>query len=123
MKEFIDTSKIKWRCAEGLPAGVYEKILSTDAKTGSHSRLVKFDPGVRTEGRLCHDFWEEILILEGNLEDLYNNQLLEKGFYTCRAPGVKHGPYGSSRGCVVFEVRNYYEGDKRVRGEQAQVVP
>jgi hypothetical protein len=114
MKEFIDTRAIQWRSAEGLPGGVYEKVVSMDKKTGSHSRLIKFEPGVRTEGTLAHAFWEEILVLEGDLEDIPTSQILRKGFYTCRPPGVQHGPYRSSKGCIVFEVRNYYEGEKRV---------
>lgn len=108
----MDTEDIPWRALEGFPKGVYGKILSMNEKTGSHTRLVRFDPGVETRETLVHDFWEEILILEGEIIDLPNNEVFGKGCYTCRPPGVKHGPYKTLKGCIVFEVRNYYNGQK-----------
>lgn len=111
-REFIDTKNIPWQPLENFPKGVVAKILSTDEKKGSHTRMVRFDPGVETKEALAHDFWEEILVLEGELIDISTNELFEKGFYTCRSPGIRHGPYKTSKGCTVFEVRNYYDGSK-----------
>jgi len=111
-REFIDTEQISWQPLENFPEGVVGKILSMDEKTGSHTRMVRFDPGVETKEAFVHDFWEEILILEGELIDIPNNEVFSKGYYTCRAPGIKHGPYKTSKGCTVFEVRNYYDGSK-----------
>ena len=111
-REFIDTKNIPWQSLEDFPEGVHGKILSMDEQTGSHTRMVTFDPEVETREALVHDFWEEILILEGDLVDIPNNEVFGKGFYTCRPPGVKHGPYKTLKGCTVFEVRNYYNSPK-----------
>jgi hypothetical protein len=114
MKEFKNTEDIPWHAIEGFPEGFWQKILSADEDTGSHTRMVRFGAGAETEGTLEHDFWEEILILEGELIDIPNGEVFGKGYYTCRPPGVKHGPYKTTKGCLVFEVRNYAKGRKKM---------
>ncbi len=106
--EFIDPdTNFPWQPVAGDTLGIKEKILSADPETGSYTRLLKFPPGIRTKETLCHDFWEEVLILEGELIDLGKKQTYGAGFYACRPPGMKHGPYEIPRGCVTFEIRYY----------------
>ena len=106
--EFVDTDTyFQWRPVEGDTLGIKEKILSVDQETKSYTRLLKFPPGIRTAETLVHDFWEEVLILEGELIDLAKKQTFGPGFYACRPPGMKHGPYEIPRGCVTFEIRYY----------------
>jgi hypothetical protein len=106
--EFIDTdTNYEWMPVEGDILGIKEKILSVDPGTKSYTRLLKFPPGIRTTATLVHDFWEEVLILHGELVDIGKRQTFCQGFYACRPPGMKHGPYEIPRGCVTFEIRYY----------------
>jgi hypothetical protein len=106
--EFIDIdTEYEWRPVEGDTLGIKEKILSVDPETKSYSRLLKFPPGIRTPQTLMHDFWEEIYIVEGELIDLAKKKTFSRGFYACRPPGMKHGPYEVPRGCISFEIRYY----------------
>ena len=54
-----------WRPVEGDTLGIKEKILSEDPETGDYTRMLKFPPGIETSETLVHDFWEEVLIVEG----------------------------------------------------------
>jgi hypothetical protein len=54
-----------------------------------------------------HDFWEEVWIVEGSLYDIAKEQTFLAGYYACRPPGMKHGPYRIPQGCVTFEIRYY----------------
>ncbi|RLA94469.1 MAG: hypothetical protein DRG55_01715 [Deltaproteobacteria bacterium] len=106
--EFCDPEvNFQWRPVEGSVPGIYEKILSRDPETGNYTRLLKFLPGVRTSEVLVHDFWEEVIILKGELVDLGKDETYGEGFYACRPPGMKHGPYFVPRGCITFEIRYY----------------
>lgn len=108
--EFIDVdTHYEWKPVEGDTLGIKEKILSRDPETKSYTRLLKFPPGIKTAETLVHDFWEEVLIVEGELIDLAKNQTFGAGFYACRPPGMKHGPYHIPRGCTTFEIRYYLE--------------
>jgi hypothetical protein len=106
--EFFDPKDLPWEPYLGMP-GVMEKILTRDPDTGDVSRLLRFEPGASTEaaGVLTHDFWEEIMIVEGDLYDLRLQQSFGKGYYACRPPGMEHGPWRSESGVLMFEVRYY----------------
>ena len=110
-REFFDTDTIAWRpvgAGSGAAAdGVTEKILSEDEDTGNYTRMVHFAAGVETTETIEHDFWEEVIIVEGSLIDTRLNQEFTKGMYGCRPPGMKHGPYKSPNGCITFELRYY----------------
>jgi len=101
-REFSPTDDIPW-----VPVceGLNEKVLSGDPTTGSYTRLLRFDPGVVTPETLKHDFWEEVLILEGAIRDLRLDEEFTPGMYACRPPGMPHGPWASPGGCITFEVR------------------
>lgn len=106
--EFFEPVHIPWRPYLALE-GVEEKILAQDESTGDVSRLVRFAPGATTEpfGVMIHEFWEEIYIVEGDLTDVTLNETFRAGYYACRPPGMRHGPWRSESGALMFEVRYY----------------
>ncbi len=106
--EFKDAdTHFDWRPVEGDVLGIKEKILSHDPDTGNYTRLLKFPPGLETSETLVHDFWEEVWILSGFLHDIKKKETYLAGFYACRPPGMKHGPYRIPNGCMTFEIRSY----------------
>ena len=106
--EFIDyDTGYGWGPIKGDIQGIKEKILSKDAESGDYTRILKFPPGIETSDTLVHEFWEEVLIIEGSLYDIAKKKTYLPGFYACRPPGMKHGPYRIPYGCVTFEIRYF----------------
>jgi hypothetical protein len=109
-----------WAVPEGYPEGIKQKILASDLderkKSGSRTRLLRFDPGVYTTAPFVHNHWEEVYLLSGDLI-VGNNAEGEGGeafhspTYACRPPGVFHGPFKSEQGCMLFEI-HYYDESK-----------
>ena len=110
-----------WATPPGYPAGIQQKILASDIdetrKSGSRSRLLRFDAGTYTTAPFVHDHWEEVYLLQGDLT--VGNDRQGKGgesfkapTYACRPPGVHHGPFRSEQGCMLFEI-HYYDESKR----------
>ncbi len=92
--EFCDPDlRFRWRRVGGDTLGIWAKILSEDPATGPYTRLSKFPPGIESTETLVHDFWEEVLILQGELVDLAKRETYSEGFCACRAPDMTHGPY------------------------------
>ena len=60
-----------WRAPPGYPPGIEQKILAGAldeiARTGSRTRLLRFEPGARTMEPFVHDYWEEVYLLSGDL--------------------------------------------------------
>jgi hypothetical protein len=104
--EFFDTETLPWRAVSG-EAGVSQRVLAEDAATGLLTRLVRWDPGVSTSaaGPVVHEYFEEVLVLAGSLHDLRLNQTFSVGYYACRPPGMLHGPWESTEGCIMLEAR------------------
>ena len=117
--EFFNTEAIPWEPIKNSP-GQYEKILSSDPKNGSHTRLLLSEPDfekyISNEGRssgrvICHeDMWEEVFIVSGtgfgtHLNKTFKNKTYKAGYYACRPPGMKHGPFLHPTGAVCFEFR------------------
>ena len=109
-----------WVTPEGYPAGIKQKVLASDLderrKSGSRTRLLRFDPGVYTTAPFVHDHWEEVYILSGDL--IVGNDAEGNGgtsftapTYACRPPGIFHGPFMSKDGCLLFEM-HYYDDSK-----------
>lgn len=100
-----------WERVNQSKPGIYQKILSKD-EAGNVTRLMKFEPGADFSfaGVLTHDFWEEVWILDGSLTDLSLHKTFPRGSYACRPPGMRHGPYVSETGALMFEVRYYLKG-------------
>lgn len=107
-----------WEVPAGYPAGIEQKILAGTldeaGKSGSRTRLLRFQPGVFTTDPFVHDYWEEVYLLEGDLT-VGNDARGEggenflAGTYACRPPGAAHGPFKSNRGCLLLE-QHYYAG-------------
>src|SRR3970040_69867 len=74
----------------GVGEGISEKGLSRDDSTGDTTRLLRLDPGVESDEIITHDFWEEVIILEGSLIDKRLNKEFTRGMYACRPPGMVH---------------------------------
>lgn len=105
-----------WETPAGYPEGIQQKILAGSldemAKTGNRSRLLRFAPGVYTTKPFVHDYWEEVLLIAGDLT-VGNDERGEGGeafaplTFACRPPGVFHGPFKSKAGCLLFEIHYF----------------
>ena len=105
-----------WRTPAGYPNGIEEKILAgrldEKARTGNRTRLLRFEAGARTDMPFVHDYWEEVFLFSGDLivgDETSGLGLKSYGphTYACRPPGVAHGPFRSTGGCLLFEVHYY----------------
>lgn len=105
-REFFGTDTIEWR-PTGTP-GVTERLLSADpADPAMLTRLARWSPGLDTtpDGVIVHDYYEEVLLLDGELTDLTLRRTFRAGDYASRPPGMSHGPYRTVPGCTMLEVR------------------
>lgn len=111
--EFHIPGDTGWEHLNGVRPGIFQKILTKDEESGNYTRLMKFEKGADFShaGVLTHEFWEEVWIVEGSLKDLTLQKTFSAGSYCCRPPGMKHGPYISETGALMFEVR-YYMNEK-----------
>lgn len=107
-REFAPVTEVEFTPCAGDVAGLDERILALDEKTGVATRILRFEPGVDTtpNGTQVHDFFEEVYILEGEITDLRLGETFGAGQYACRPPGMPHGPWvAGEQGCLTFEVR------------------
>ena len=104
--EFTDYKQFKAEPIPNSTEGRTQRIISHDPETGDMVRITEFSPGVDTseEGVQSHNYWEEIYIIEGSVIDLSLNEEFTAGMVASRPPGMKHGPWKSPNGCVMFEV-------------------
>lgn len=105
-----------WETPPGYPAGIQQKILSgaldEAGRSGSRSRLLRFEPGVFTTKPFVHDYWEEVYLVSGDLivgndENGEGGESFSPNTYACRPPGAPHGPFRSVGGCLLFEIHYY----------------
>lgn len=105
-----------WETPPGYPKGIQQKILSgaldEAAKSGTRTRLLRFEPGVYTTAPFVHDYWEEVFLVQGDLA--VGNDSQGKGgvsfppfTYACRPPGAVHGPFRSDGGCLLMEIHYF----------------
>mgnify|MGYP006297039471 CR=1 FL=1 len=102
--EFFDVEALPWEAVAGMP-GTEQKILAGDRDSADLTRLARMPAGADYEGSLVHDFWEEIWILSGRIFDKRTGLTYTAGMYSCRPPGMEHGPFRFEEDTVVFEVR------------------
>lgn len=109
--EFIDYQSIEAERIEGPVKGLLQRVISQDAKMESLVRILEFEPGTDTSanGVQVHDYWEELYIIDGSVIDLTLNKEFTKGMVASRPPGMEHGPWKSTNGCTMFEVRYFKE--------------
>ncbi len=102
-----------WETPQGYPAGIQQKILSgfldEQARRGSRTRLLRFEPGAFTTQPFVHEFWEEVFQLSGTLT--VGGETFGPMTYACRPPHVYHGPFSSEKGCLLLEI-HYYHPDE-----------
>ncbi len=112
--EFFRPEDLPWQPVAGSATagvggpGTMAGVLSR----GDVTRLLHFKPGVETRGTIVHDFWEEVWLPEGSLIDRGERQTFSAGRYACRRPGMRHGPYRSPGGALLFET--WYRRDGMV---------
>jgi hypothetical protein len=105
-----------WETPAGYPEGIKQKILAgaldEEARRGTRTRLLRFDPGVFTTAPFVHEYWEEVYLVSGDLT-VGNDERGEGGesfqphTYACRPPGAAHGPFKSHGGCLLLEIHYY----------------
>ena len=83
---------------------ISELTLNSSPSTSRITKLQKHEPGSKTAGDFIHDYIEEIYIVEGSLTDTNLGKTFEKGCYAYRKPGMRHGPFESREGCLMFIV-------------------
>ncbi|MEW6256946.1 MAG: cupin [Pseudomonadota bacterium] len=105
-----------WEVPPGYPKGIQQKILSGALdevnKSGSRTRLLRFDAGEFTTTPFVHDYWEEVFLVSGDLT-VGNDEKGEGGqsfapfTYAVRPPGAFHGPFKSEKGCILLEIHYF----------------
>ena len=97
----------EWRAAGMGVEGIWAQTLAQDPETGDYTGLLRYDAGVDTSptGTRVHEYWEEVLILEGEFTDISHGSTFSAGMYACRPPGMPHGPWRTARGVLMLEVR------------------
>ena len=92
---------------EPLGDHVSQLVLSADDSNGAYTRLLRLDPGYdgSHEPSQSHTFTEEIYLISGTVDDVSRGVTVQAGSYAYRPPGMAHGPWRSSTGCLVYELR------------------
>ncbi|MFC0547784.1 cupin domain-containing protein [Kutzneria chonburiensis] len=103
--EFFDVETVPWR-PDPLAPGVSERVLSREDDGDVGTRLARWAPGTETSGVIRHDYFEEVLLLEGSLHDITLDRTFRAGHFASRPPGMPHGPYRTVDGCTMLEIRN-----------------
>lgn len=104
-REFFDVEAVPWRAVPDSP-GVTERVLSREADGSVGTRIARWAPGTETSGVIRHDYFEEVLLLEGSLHDITLNRTFGSGHFASRPPGMPHGPYRTVDGCTMLEIRH-----------------
>jgi len=112
--DFHDTELIPWEELTKEPEQ-YVKILAKCPKTGAFTRLIRSQPDLyetitrydNPPGKLLvhEDYWEEVYSFSGTLIDTTLNRTFKEGYFACRPPGMKHGPFFHPTSAVSYEVR------------------
>lgn len=101
--EFHDATSYPGRSWIEVEPGIHEMILNADPKTERKTLLQQWQPNTKNITQtFTHNYIEEVYISEGDLTDMNLQQSWEKGAYAYRKPGMKHGPFKSEKGCLMF---------------------
>lgn len=95
--------------ALGVQRRMLDRIGGEQARATS---IVRYAPNTHFAAH-CHDFGEEILVLDGELRDEFGHY--PAGAYLMNPPGSSHAPY-SETGCTLF-VKLRHLGDEHVERE------
>ena len=107
--EFKQIDNQGWTVPDGYPPTITQKILVDDldpaAKTGQRSLLMRFAPGAATTEAFAHEECEEVFVYEGDLivgDKDAGTVHFHAPAYACRPGNVRHGPFRSEGGCLMF---------------------
>lgn len=114
----VDLGPEGWSLPDGYAPGALaeEKILSGSLdyanKRGSRTRLLRFKPGFATTEPFVHDYWEEVLMISGDMTvgaaaDGTGGAPFDGTTYAVRPPGAVHGPFRSVNGALLLEIHYY----------------
>jgi hypothetical protein len=98
----------EWRPSGLGNSGIWDQMLAQDPGSGDATLLQRYEAGAATPPEtITHEYWEEVMILSGELTDLGLGRTFTAGMYACRPPGMKHGPYRSEPGCSMLVFIRY----------------
>lgn len=106
----------QWQSVPDHAATISQLILADNldsaSRTGSRTRLIRWQPGTLLPLPVEHEYTEEVLVLDGDLvvgcdEAGAGGEVFEKYSYACRPPGVPHGPFTTRAGCLMLEIDCY----------------
>lgn len=110
------TDDVRWQPVAGHEGAIAELILADNldplTRTGSRTRLVRWERGTLLAQPVRHDFCEEILLLSGDLivgcdTNGGGGEAFEAYSYASRPADVWHGPFTTRTGCLMLELDIY----------------
>ncbi|RQP04103.1 MAG: cupin [Paracoccus sp. BP8] len=93
----------------GIEVKPLSGALDESAGTGFRSRYVRILPGGETFAALTHPYWEEAVLIEGEVTQKATGVTLKAPAYVIRPPGTPHGPLISATGCLMVETQYFAE--------------
>ncbi len=93
----------------GIEVKPLSGALDEAAGTGFRSRYVRILPGGETFTAFTHPYWEEAVLVEGEVTQKETGVTLKAPAYVIRPPGTPHGPILSATGCLMIEAQYYAE--------------
>jgi hypothetical protein len=107
---------VRWQPVAGHEQWISEMILADNldasTRTGSRTRLARWQPGTLLPEPVMHDYREEILLLSGDLVvgcDAQGNggEQFAALTFASRPAGIWHGPFTTRTGCLMLELDIY----------------
>ena len=104
--EFVDWKSFPREEVGGQVKGIWQMMISRDPEGRCLARILEYDPGTDTtpNGVQSHDYYEEVILLEGSFTDLTLGKTFKAGEVASRPPHMPHSPWVSQEGCVMYEV-------------------
>ena len=115
-REFFHVPLEGWQQVPGFEGLIDELVLADnldpETRTGSRTRLARWQPGTLLPEPVKHDYREEILVLEGDLvvgcgSDGNGGEVFEAYSFATRPAEIWHGPFTTRTGCLQFELDIY----------------
>jgi hypothetical protein len=101
--EFFPVASIAWAA---VSPGVWERVLARDSDGVGLTRILRWEAGFESTEPAAHDYVEEVYILYGSIYDTTLKRTFSAGDYACRPTGMIHGPWTSTEGCEMLELRH-----------------
>lgn len=111
-----DATGTDWSPVASATGLIEEQLLNDDLDTrrrsGSRTRLARWQPGTVIDRPVVHDFHEEVLVLQGALvvgcdAEGQGGETFPAPAFACRPPHAVHGPFASPEGCVLLEFQYF----------------